>query len=139
MMPKTKPLSDMIRAKRKIPTTRTRPSSTGPPAHETCALGAEFDGLGVKMQPNHFEQRRTGAGVAVNLCSLSRLDLVQVLRPIALPASLPKARRPALDPLFLCPQLSGEVRDAFGNGPRDGRRIVSARQPGATVRPLRFA
>src|SRR5215475_4241356 len=68
MMPKTKPLSDMIRAKRKIPTTRIRPSSTGPPAHETCALGAELDGLGVKMQPNHFEQRRTGAGIAVNLC-----------------------------------------------------------------------
>ena len=38
------------------------------PAHETYALAAELDGLGVKMQPNHFEQRRTGAGIDINLC-----------------------------------------------------------------------
>jgi hypothetical protein len=38
------------------------------PAHETYALAAELDGLGVKMQPNHIEQHRTDVGISIILC-----------------------------------------------------------------------
>jgi hypothetical protein len=42
--------------------------------YETYVLGAELNGLGVKMPPTHFEQSRTGAGIAINLCGpVSRL------------------------------------------------------------------
>jgi hypothetical protein len=60
----------------------------------------------------------------------------QVLRPVALSRAVPKARRPNVDPLFLCPQLSGEIRSPPGLRSRGSRRVVPACQAGATVRPI---